>query len=159
VTDVEIQVLSPDEWRVYRDVRLASLADAPHAFGSTLDRERDLTEADWRGRLTRARTVVGRIDGAVLATATGIHSAKHRGEIELVAVWAHPDARGSGLAARVVGAVLNWAPDRVWTTVVSGNTPAERFYTRLGFRFTGDAKPMPGDPSRIERFLVRDRPR
>lgn len=53
-------------------------------------------------------------------------------------------------------AILERADGRVWTTVVSGKIPAERFYTRLGFRFTGETEPMPGDPSRIERIMVRD---
>lgn len=156
VSTIDVLVLGPDQWRTYRDIRLAALADAPHAFGATLADEQELAEPDWRGRLARAHTVVGRVGTTVLATATGIRSPKRDGEIELVAVWAHPDARGHGPAARVVGAVVDWAGGRVWTTVATGNTPAERLYTRLGFRFTGEAAPMPRDPSLVERVMVRE---
>ena len=38
---IELRVLSPDDWRVWRELRLAALAEAPEAFGSRL--------ADWRG--------------------------------------------------------------------------------------------------------------
>jgi hypothetical protein len=47
----EVRRFRPDEWRAYRDLRLRSLADAPDAFGSTLERECDLPHAHWSERL------------------------------------------------------------------------------------------------------------
>ncbi|MGZ5289619.1 MAG: hypothetical protein ACXWE5_09060 [Actinomycetota bacterium] len=43
--------LAGHEWEAYRDVRLTALEDAPPAFGSRLDDERDRTESEWRARL------------------------------------------------------------------------------------------------------------
>ncbi|HET6561378.1 MAG TPA: hypothetical protein VFG72_05855 [Marmoricola sp.] len=38
-------------WEGWRELRLRALALDPDAFGSTLERERDLDEAFWRGWL------------------------------------------------------------------------------------------------------------
>jgi RimJ/RimL family protein N-acetyltransferase len=150
----EVWPAEPDEWRAYREIRLASLADAPRMFGSTLERELRLTESEWRARLTNSRTFFGAREGDLLAIATGLSLTD--GNAELVGVWAHPSARGTGLAAEVVGAVLTWAKDRphVYAWVAEGNPAAERLYAKLGFRRTGEQQLLPSDPTRQEFLLV-----
>jgi hypothetical protein len=41
--------LTPAEWWEYRALRLAALAEATYAFGSTLTEDRRLRVLDWRG--------------------------------------------------------------------------------------------------------------
>jgi RimJ/RimL family protein N-acetyltransferase len=151
----EVTVAQPDDWRVYREIRLAALTDAPQAFGSTLERELALTEQQWRRRLSTSTTFFGHRDGKLLALAGGLPLPG--GDVEIVSVWAHPSARGTGLAAEVVGAVLTWAKDRpeVSLWVAEDNPAAERFYVKLGFRRTGEQQPLPNDPARMEYRLTR----
>ena len=43
---VRVGLLAPEEWGRLRDIRLAALADSPEMFGSTLERELELEEAE-----------------------------------------------------------------------------------------------------------------
>jgi RimJ/RimL family protein N-acetyltransferase len=152
----EVTLASPDEWRAYQEIRLAALADTPLAFGSTLEREVALPDAEWRRRLAESATFFGNRDGELLAIATGL--SRPDGDAELVGVWAHPSARGTGLAAEVVSAVLAWAKDRprVWATVASDNPVAERLYAKLGFRRSGERVVNPHNPAHHDYRLVAD---
>ena len=47
----ELARLGTDDWKIFRDVRLRSLADAPAAFGSRYDDWVSAPEVRWRARL------------------------------------------------------------------------------------------------------------
>ena len=58
-----------------------------------------------------------------------------------MAMWVHPDARGSGGADALVDEVAAWAraegADVIQLLVIDSNRRAQRFYERNGFRSTG----------------------
>ena len=155
---LEIQRIDADAWRTYRDLRLASLADAPSAFGSRLERERLRDELEWRGRLADRTQFVAMIDGRAVGT-VGARSGAD-GTTELVSLWVAPEARRSGVGERLVRtvgdeAVRRRAP-RVVLWVSEGNDPAERLYTRLGFVRTGARQPIDDeDPGRGNEVEMR----
>src|SRR5215212_9627149 len=115
---IEVERLEASDWTLYRDLRLASLGDAPSAFGSRLVDERERTEAEWRDRLERRSQFVAREDGRPVATA-GWLEAKD-GAAELVSLWVAPASRGIGVGDRLVEAVVTAArrrgcePIRLW---------------------------------------------
>jgi hypothetical protein len=43
-----IRSFTPDEWSVYKQLRLRALADSPDVFGSTLVEEKDRPDAEWK---------------------------------------------------------------------------------------------------------------
>lgn len=155
-----IRAAAPEDWRTVREVRLAALADAPFAFGSTYERERGFTERDWRKRFAAdSVTLVAWLDGQPVGIAGGIPTGDEDGGIDLVSMWVHPTARGRGLGEALVSAVARWAAQRdalalaLWVTET--NAPARRLYDRCGFVPTGERQPLPHDRSLTEIRMSR----
>jgi len=51
----DLRRLQVDDWRLYRELRLASLADAPYAFGARIEAMKQFDESEWRQRLANRR--------------------------------------------------------------------------------------------------------
>jgi GNAT superfamily N-acetyltransferase len=155
-----------EEGRMLRDVRLAALKDTPAAFGSTYEIEAARTEADWSERVELGAAGVERVtffalvDDHIVGLVGGFRPDPDGPTVELVSMWTAPAARRIGVGRALVAAVLDWAADgsatavRLWVT--QGNEPALRLYEAMGFRQTGDAQPLPSDPTRIELSMTRD---
>lgn len=146
---VEIRRLTPDDWELFRGVRLAALGDAPYAFASTVEREAAFDEWQWRSRVESA-TWFAAVDGARGVGLVG-GFVEGSGDLHLIGMWVAEPLRGAGVAARLVEALLAWARPRpfpgVLLWVADGNDRARRFYRRFGFRGTGVRQPLPSDPS------------
>jgi ribosomal protein S18 acetylase RimI-like enzyme len=138
---VTVRRAVPGDEAVVRDVRLRALADAPGAFGSTLERERLRADADWARWLTRGATFLHERDGAVLGIACGVPHDDDPSIAFLMSMWVDANARGTGAGDALVVAVLAWAEAEVYAAVLlhvtDGNLPAQRLYERHGFRATG----------------------
>jgi ribosomal protein S18 acetylase RimI-like enzyme len=144
---------------LWRELRLAALADAPDAFGSSLAIEQAFDEAAWRDRL-----VAGLWAAAFTGTApAGIVGARHPVEssasVELISMWVRAEARGGGTAQVLVREVLSWAQEQGNTTVelfvTENNDRARRLYERLGFDDTGDYEPLASNPALRCQRMVR----
>jgi GNAT superfamily N-acetyltransferase len=147
------------DWRAYRELRLAALADSPSAFGSTLEREQTLGQREWQARILRGATFAARATSGLVGTAAGIPG-ETVGHAELVGMWVHPEWRGRGIGDLLVRAVIDWAAAGRYATIdlwVSvGNDRAEVLYTRHGFVPTGATQPIrEEDPTRRELEMVR----
>lgn len=148
--------LTGDDWATLRDVRLAALADAPYAYGSTLGTEEAFTEADWRDRLARAAWVVAS-DGE---RHVGLIGAFLDGDTPmLVAVWVRPGCRGLGVGDALITEMLRWAKENRWSRVVlrvaDGNAAARALFVRHGFEPTGTRAPLESDPTVGTEVLAR----
>lgn len=136
-----VQVLTPNDWRLWRDMRLAALKDSPEAFGSVLRdwQGKGDREGRWRQRLTDvAFNAVATVD----TTQAGMVSGNWHGtDIELMSLWVSPFARGQGIGDLLVETVLAWATGqqarRVVLSVRDFNVAAIRLYRRHGFSAIG----------------------
>jgi ribosomal protein S18 acetylase RimI-like enzyme len=155
-----VRRLAPGDWPVWREVRLASLADAPYAYGSSLAREEGFGEADWRARLDPANGMSAvAVLGERVVGAVGGYTPAGAETVYLVAMWAHPGTRGRGVADLLVADVLSWARENGWPSVslrvADGNDAARRLFERNGFVSTGHREPLESDPTVGTETLAR----
>ena len=145
--------VGPDEWEVFRDVRLASLLDAPGAFGAAYADWVDAPESRWRARLTDVPfTMVATLDGRGVGVVSGAVSDDH---VELISMWVAPDRRGTGLAGRLISSVVDWAGSRgqdTYLMVRDDNARAIASYERAGFVDLGVPSDWPADVLRERRM-------
>jgi len=159
---IELRVLSPDDWQVWRSLRLAALAEAPYAFGSRLaDWQGDGDRAErWRDRLALpgSHNLVAVLDGQPVGMASGV-PADEPGVVELISMWVSPTARGRGVGDRLIQAVEQWAGQGqakvLRLAVVRGNAAAERLYQRCGFVGTGVLSEVTPDGVRHEDVMEK----
>jgi ribosomal protein S18 acetylase RimI-like enzyme len=176
-----VSPVAPEDWAVLRQVRLAALAEAPYAFSSTLAREQNSTEDQWRARVTNVLHFLAWQDGEPVGLAAGF--AEPSGDQaadgqagqpgagpgrgwHLVSMWVSPQARGSGAAEQLVQAVCAAAradgATRIRLWVTDANPRAQAFYQRLGFCRTGArgvVRPEEPDHWEEERELDLSEPR
>ena len=164
MTDISVRTLGEDDWEDYRSVRLAALRESPEAFVATVEEEESFGEDLWRERMRRsARLVAERAGRAIGVGPPGPRPAARAGRArgvvrvrtadadegnagELFGLWVHPDARGSGVATRLVkdGASLAAARGQshlvYWVGTENGRAVA--FASGMGFRPTDYRRPM-----------------
>ncbi len=143
--------VSEDDWRAWRRIRLAALADAPGSFAGTLAEAGVLPERDWRAMTRTGAIFIAMAGPEPVGVAAGLprESPAERG---LGAMWVAPLWRGRGAAPLLAAAVIDWARSegagRLLLWVPADNARARAFYGRLGFRATGRSRPFPGSGGR-----------
>jgi ribosomal protein S18 acetylase RimI-like enzyme len=119
-------------------MRLAALAEAPDAFGSTLadwTGDGDVEER-WRARLAAVPwNLLAELGGRPVGMASA--TAPENGEVGLISMWVAPSARSRGVGAALIEAIADRAGAEGATRVALDVRQANRFaiglYERSGF--------------------------
>ncbi len=146
-----VRTLETGEWEVWRDLRLAALADSPDAFLSTLAEESGKSDEVWTDVV--AATAAHQRGNLWVAEWEGEPAGMGFGRLDpelllltIAAMWVDPFARGKGLGMELLEAMMDWGRDlgaeRAELWVTDGNTPAERLYERAGFSPIGTPAPL-----------------
>ncbi|MGW4152059.1 N-acetyltransferase family protein [Micromonospora chersina] len=160
---IETRVLGEGDWKSWRELRLAALAEAGHAFGAQLadwqgDGDR---EERWRGRLSipGSYNILAMLDGQPVGMASGVPT-DHDGVVELISMYVAPVGRGQGVGDHLVRAVEQWArlvgARTLRLAVVAGNTNAWALYQRNGFRDTEELGDLMPDGVRREHIMAKN---
>jgi len=136
------------QWLVYRALRLASLADAPDAFGAQLSQQQAWPDMLWQMRLEAgifsadACPLLAQCDGGPAGLIWGKLEAAHvpgssARDVHVYQVWVAPAYRGRAVGRALLDAVIDWARGKnaraVKLSVALSATAATRLYQRAGF--------------------------
>ncbi|WP_144156193.1 GNAT family N-acetyltransferase [Paraburkholderia sp. BCC1885] len=160
-----VRRIAADQGAVLRELRTASLREAPYAFGETLE---DALSAD------AATFDVAAADRAISASATSfiLYTEGHpAGLIEahfeytlarrafVGELWVAPAVRHLRGGELLVNTASDWLAGagaaEIYAWVADANRNAMRFYERLGFGPTGEHTRTARAPDQSESLLVR----
>ena len=157
MSEVTVRALGGEDWQTYQQVRLAALHDAPDAFASSYDEEKDYDEAFWRLRVARSvRLVASAEDEPVGIISVG--QASEPDVAELFGLWVRPDYRGRGVAWQLTQSAAQHARSvgqralKLW--VATDNGRAVAFFSSAGFRPADERRPMTNDAQTEELAMV-----
>ena len=156
---IRLQELSPDDWKLWRELRLAALTEAPYAFNSNIADWEAAPEQRWRQRLSTPATchVAAILDDTPVGVAAGFPTDEEN-VAKLMSIWVAPSARGRGVADELITAVGDWARTTgasiLELHVLVGNGSAHDLYLRNGFvdfHEADDTRPNDSKPEVVMR--------
>ncbi|MBM6405584.1 GNAT family N-acetyltransferase [Phycicoccus sp. CSK15P-2] len=146
MSDITVRPLGVDEWEQYRSMRLTALSESPEAFVAAHADEEAEPDDFWLARMRRSTRLLAERDGEGLGIASVGDYADEEGVAQLFGLWVRPEARGSGVAARLVKAGAQVAAEQgrgqLYYWVGTENGRAVAFASSFGFRPTGHRRPM-----------------
>jgi GNAT superfamily N-acetyltransferase len=146
--DVRIRRIRPDDGPLLRDLRLRSIADAPDAFGQSLDEARARPAREWDRNARQSSRGDGRtwlIAETDEGTVGLVQGRKRRPRtLLLFSMWVDPSVRRVGvgrlLIERLEAWALGWHAESTILWVFAGNSAAIDFYLDLGFGIIRDGR-------------------
>jgi RimJ/RimL family protein N-acetyltransferase len=144
--EISLRALTPDDWRLFRSVRLQALQESPGVYFTPYESAAKLSEAAWKETLDGHRKCVfGLFAGSELIGIAAIFTwrddpAGHTGILAMDYVDANH--RGRGLARLLYEGRITWAVTQEHLTrlVIShrkGNEASRRAMLSFGFEYQG----------------------
>jgi GNAT superfamily N-acetyltransferase len=159
--NVEVRIITADDWSLLRDVSLRALADSPDAFRTTLAEARAFSEDVWRHRVEASAEILVVLEGGRGIAMGGVLRPSDDAVAYIWGMWTSPKARGCGYAAGLLADLVSWCRDRdldVRLHVTQGNDAARRLYVAHGFTATGAWEPLrEGSTLQVEELQLVER--
>lgn len=165
---IDIRPVRPEEFERFRELRLRSLRDSPHAFGSTEAVEALFGFDQWKQWVSERpeyKVLVAEEGGVFVGTCSLAPILNRPEQFNLFALWVAPQVRRTGVGKRLVQALIDFGATthrkRIRVFVAEKNDPALSLFYVLGFEDTGERytlrEDLPVDAWVLERSL-RDAP-
>jgi len=160
-SNVEVELLTPDQWQRLRDIRLRSLNESPDAFGGQLEVESEFLESQWRGKFSTLDYLIAAIDGTDIALmSVQTFAGDHDATCWIGGCWSDPIFRGQGALRALFEYVDFHASEKGWQKqglgVWADNEGAIAAYRAIGFEKAGSDQASERQPGRFYIHMVRD---
>lgn len=133
-----------DEWQLYKNLRLTSLRESPHAFSSTYESALQRSDESWQKQVADSSvgpdraTFIAFSNNVPVGIAALYRDSEHEDQGELLQVWVSPNYRGSTLAQDLLSAILKWGKEnglkKILAGITNGNERVINFYKKCGFQ-------------------------
>ena len=128
---IVVRELVPDEWELYRDIRLESLLSDPAAFTSKYEDAVLLGEEVWPERIANGSMIFAVREGRAVGMVGAIPD---ENAMRIVSMFVSPSFRGSGVGRRLMETMIARIGDGVAVLDVNPEqVAAYRLYQSLGF--------------------------
>lgn len=134
--------LNPDDWEIYRAIRLETLQKESSLFTSTYEKESAYTKQSWRGALEETtRAMFALYHGDQCIGLTGVLQWREDSTAAVfIASYIRADHRGKGLSSDFYRARINWAKGQGYKRAVvshrADNLASKAANQKFGFVFT-----------------------
>jgi ribosomal protein S18 acetylase RimI-like enzyme len=157
---IKIVGLTPDQWEMYRDIRLRGLLEDPQAFARSFEEEKAFPRERWLERASNPYGFLAVEDGISLGTMGAFVDGEPDHRIaHIVGVFVIKAARGRGIGSKLLGAILDKigqdsSIQAVQLTVNKEQIPAVKLYEKFGFQITGEESQKMGDGNEHTEYLM-----
>ncbi|MFM2484986.1 GNAT family N-acetyltransferase [Celerinatantimonas yamalensis] len=166
MSELDIKILTPEDWELYKTARLNSLKESPDSFGSTYNQEAALLDTEWRSRLDLkfreidALPLIAEFKGQPVGIAWGCIHKPNLKVAHIYQMWVSPELRGKGIAKSLLLKIEGWALGRRCSLMVLGvttsNEVAVNLYRSFGFVAAGQLEELRADSPLLVQPMTKE---
>ena len=160
ISNVEVSLLSQEEWERLRSIRLRALKENPEAFGADFKEVESRSREDWLKDYNKEDYLVASIDGVDVGMLyIEVLNGDHGATCWIGGCWTDPAFRGNGVMRALFNYIDSHAQEKGWIRQGLGvwidNLIAINSYKSLEFTFAGEK--MPGSrEGKFFQHMIRD---
>lgn len=158
---IEVTELDEVAWERWRDLRLSSLLESPHAFGGNYEDEKRYNEEYWRSGFKKLNCLIVTCDGidAGLMSVEKIEG-NFGATCWVGGCWTDPKLRGTGLMRAMFSYLDFHALQNNWIVqglgVWNDNFDAIKAYEAIGFTAMGQPQESSRQPGKFYQRMIRE---
>lgn len=160
-SNLQVELLKPNQWQRLREIRLKSLKESPSAFGGTYETESTMRQREWEAQFTILDFIIvakGELDIAIMSVE--VLNGDHGATCWIGGCWSDPRYRGQGAMRALFNFLDEHADLKNWKRqglgVWADNDDAIAAYRAIGFSQAGERQPSERQPGRFYIHMVRD---